>query len=432
MAASIHIYCSMSFFRFLVIFLSIVLSGSSLSFAQDTLQRVEAGRSNSKQQQGKPYVILISADGFRYDFSTKYQATFLQSRKKLGVTAPSMIPSFPSLTFPNHYTLVTGLYPAHHGLVDNTFQDRETGGWYSMSDRNAVKEGKWYGGTPLWVLAEQQKMVSASFYWVGSEADIKGVRPTYWYPYNEKIGIDDRIGAVVKWLKLPEDKRPHLITFYLPEVDHAGHDFGPDSKEVQEAVAFVDNAVKKLNEAVSATGLSVNFIFVSDHGLTKVNNEDPLKVSAVPSDSSRYTVSGNGTMADVFVKDRKQLNSVYRELKGAASRYSVYTKYNTPARWHYSAKDDVKGRIADILLEPNWPEYFSDRKVVKPGAHGYDPYKVKEMHATFIAWGPAFKEGLELPSFENVHVYPLVTDILGLRSTEKIDGKLKVLKPALR
>ncbi|PWG80745.1 alkaline phosphatase family protein [Pararcticibacter amylolyticus] len=418
---------------FTVTIYSLIFYGFTLSsaFAQtDTTQRIEPGRRNSQGQQQKPYVILISADGFRYDFATKYNATFLQSMKKKGVSSPYMQPSFPSLTFPNHYTLVTGLYPSHHGLIGNSFQDPENKEWYSKSKKEAVTAGKWYGGTPLWVLAEQQQMVSASFYWAGSEADIKGLRPTYWYPYNEKISMDRRIATVVKWLKLPEEQRPHLITFYLPEVDNAGHDFGPDSKEVEDAVSVVDSAVRKLTEEVAKTGLPVNFIFVSDHGLTKVNNENPIKISEIPADTTKYTISGSGTMVEVFVKNKGDVNAVYDKLKHNAMGYKVYTKYNTPSYWHFSTNDDVFGRIADILLEPQCPEYFSDKKA-KPGAHGYDPVKVKDMRAIFIAWGPAFKSSLKIRAFENVHIYPLIVRILGLNMSEEIDGRRSVLENTL-
>jgi len=192
-------------------------------FAQDTTEQINPLTKNDPSQYKKPYVILISADGFRADFAEKYDATFLQTISQNGVRAKYMQPSYPSVTFPNHYTIVTGLYPAHHGLVDNTYIDVASGQQYSMANKKMVSEGKWYGGTPLWVLAEQQKMLSASFFWVASEADIQGIKPTYHYIYNEKTNIGTRIQAVKNWLMLPEDRRPHMITFYFPDVDHDAH-----------------------------------------------------------------------------------------------------------------------------------------------------------------------------------------------------------------
>ncbi len=417
----------------LVLFCFLVSFSRSSPAQTDTSQQVILNRKNSFVQQQKPYVILISADGFRYDYDTKYQAKFLLSMEQQGAHSTSMLPSFPSLTFPNHYTLVTGLYPSHHGLVDNSFYDPARKKAYSSSDSNAIRDGSWYGGTPLWALAEQQQMVSASQYWVGSEAAIKGIKPTYWYRYNEKIAIGDRIQTVLNWLRLPDEQRPHLITFYLPEVDHEGHAYGPDAEETRRAVSFVDSAVQKLTEAVKTTGLPVNFIFVSDHGMTRVDTSHTISIAAtIPSDTTRFIIKGGGTMVSIYVKNKAEVKDVYTKLKRNAKGYKVYTKNNTPPHWHYSAKDDSAGRIADILLVPNWPLYFSGQNKVKPGQHGYDPEIVMDMHAAFIAWGPAFKTGCHIKTFENVNIYPLVTEILGLSYTGKIDGNGNVLKGVLK
>jgi len=212
----------------------------------NTDQQIISGRKNSTVQISKPYVILISADGFRADFTELYEAKKLQALSKQGIRGKYMIPSYPSVTFPNHYSIVTGLYPAHHGLVDNSYIDVSTGAFYNMGNKKMVAEGKWYGGTPLWVLAEQQKMISASFFWVGSEADIQGIKPTYYYIYNEKIDIATRIKAVKDWLSLPEDQRPHFITFYFPDVDHDAHTYGPDDIRVKKSVQFVDSSINAL------------------------------------------------------------------------------------------------------------------------------------------------------------------------------------------
>ena len=166
----------------------------------DTTQKVDLSRRNSKKQQDKPYLILISADGFRYDYAKKYKANTLIKLSEKGVRAEAMIPSYPSVTFPNHYSIVTGMYPSHHGIVDNKFYDAKRSDFYIVGTRAKVEDGSWYEGTPLWVLAEQQHMLSASFYWVGSEAAIKGIRPTYYYNYTEKIDIDQRVQVVVNWL----------------------------------------------------------------------------------------------------------------------------------------------------------------------------------------------------------------------------------------
>jgi predicted AlkP superfamily pyrophosphatase or phosphodiesterase len=406
---------------------------ANVNFAQDTTQKVIPGRKNSITQQKKPYVILISADGFRYDYAKKYNAQHLLTLSGEGVQAESMIPSYPSVTFPNHYALVSGLYPSHSGLVNNVFYDRERGDSYSMGDKEKVKDSSWYFGTPLWVLAEQQKMISASFYWVASEAAIQGINPTYYYNYNEKIAIHDRISAVVNWLKLPEEKRPHFITFYFPQVDHAGHVFSPDAPETEHEVNFVDSAVNELNKAVKATGLYVNFIFVADHGMTKVDRDHPISIPAAI-DTNKFKISGDGILVELYAKDKTAIQPAYEQLKAEAKDYDVYLKTNMPANLHYSATDDWHNRIGDILLIPHYPKVFNlwNKKTINMGWHGYDPYKVKDMHATFLAWGPAFKPHTQIAPFKNVDVFNLVNRILGLKYSGKTDGTDELANKVLR
>jgi len=398
--------------------------------APDTVMRIVEGRKNTPEQEKKPYVILISADGFRYDYAKKYDAQHLLDLSSTGVRAKAMIPSFPSVTFPNHYTLVTGMYPSHHGLVSNSFYSEERKDSYYMNNNTKVVDGSWYGGTPLWVLAEQQQMLSASLFWVGSEADIKGVRPTYFFKYTEKIPMAKRIGIVVDWLKLPEAERPHLITFYLSEPDHSGHGFGPEAPETARAVKLVDSVVYQLTQAVSATGLPVNFVFVSDHGMTAVDTTHPI---ATPKeiDTAQFNIIPVSTMLELYARDSRAVQPLYEKLKSSAKDYKVYLKSNTPERWHYGGSDDRFHRIADIVLVPVWPKVFSNKMPGK-GHHGFDPAEVKDMKATFYAWGPAIKSGLTIPAFENVNVYPLITEILGLDYTEEIDGKKEVLHGILK
>jgi predicted AlkP superfamily pyrophosphatase or phosphodiesterase len=409
-------YVTISFFLLITI----------AAFAQtDTTQKIIPGRKNDVSQQNKPYVILVSADGFRYDYAEKYHATHLLELANGGVRASSMIPSYPSVTFPNHYTLVTGLYPAHQGIVNNAFYDRDRKGFYTMSNKAKVADASWYGGTPLWVLAEQQHMLTASFYWVASEAPIKNTNPTYYYVYNEQIDIHKRVQAVVNWLKLPPESRPHFITFYLPQVDHAGHSFGPDAPETAQEVHFVDNAMAKLTTAVKSTGLDVNFIFVSNHGMTKIDTEHPIRIPAAI-DTSKFIVSGDGILVELYAKDTKFVAETYDQLKNEADKYQQYKVYlsqGVPAYLHYNKSDDRFNRIGDILLIPNWPRVFNlNNRRLSPGTHGYDPAVVKDMHATFFAWGPAFKQQLNIPAFQNIDVFPLITDILGLTYIDKIDG----------
>jgi predicted AlkP superfamily pyrophosphatase or phosphodiesterase len=419
--------------RYITLFCFLQFIGITL-FAQaptDSTQRVVPGRSNSPAQQQKPYVIFISADGFRHDLADKYQATNLLSLRAQGTAADAMTPSYPSVTFPNHYSLATGLYPSHHGLVDNSFFDRQLGRGYRISDRVAVEDPSFYGGIPIWVLAEQQQMLSASFFWVGSETAVNGVRPTYYYRFNDKISFDTRLQAVKDWLTLPEDKRPHLITFYLSQVDHAEHMFGPNSKEAEEAVHLVDDVIGRMVKMVDSLHLPVNYVFVSDHGMAQVDTTRGIENPTASIDTTKFIVSFGGTMIHLYAKDKKDIAPAYEALKKHADGFDVYLPDETPSRWHYTDKDDRYHRIGDILLVAHFPRIFHGRGRIIPGEHGYDN-TLPDMGATFYAWGPAIRRKGKIPAFENVNVYPLIAKILGLDITEKIDGSLKVLQPILR
>lgn len=403
----------------------------SAALSQDTAQQVVPGRSNHPSQYSKPYVILISADGFRADFVEKHKAGFLQNISQKGVRAEYMTPSFPSLTFPNHYTLVTGLYPSHHGLVDNSYYDTRRQQFYGMGNKTQVADGSWYGGTPLWVLAEKQQMLTASFYWVASEADIQDTRPTYYYHYNEKIAIGDRINTVKNWLSLPEEKRPHLITFYFPQVDHDAHYYGPDDSRVTDAVQFVDSSIYALQQALQPLGLPINYIFVSDHGMTKVDSGNTLALPAAI-DTAAFIVPSGDALLHVYAKDSSRIESTYQALKKETD-FTVYKLDETPAHWHYRTSDDRYRRLGNLILEPHLPKVFNiNNRKITPGKHGFDNH-LPDMRASFLAWGPAFKQGLRIPGFENIHVYPLIANLLGLKyDEEQIDGKQQVLKNILR
>lgn len=404
---------------------------SIAAFAQEGKQQIVPNRKNDPSQVNKPYVIFISADGFRADFADKYGAENLIRLRNGGVQAQSMKPSFPSVTFSNHYTLATGMYPSHHGLVNNSYYDPNRREIYNKKNESVISDSTWYGGVPIWNLAEQHKMLSASFYWVGSETAINGIRPTYWYQYSTTIPMSVRLKAVKDWLALPEGVRPHLITFYLPEVDFAGHRYGPNSVEVGKAVKYVDSCVGKINEYAQQSNLDVNIVFVSDHGMTAVDNINTLPLPTLLK-NEKYVVPSGDVLIHVYVNDKKDVKTTYKRLKAGAKGYDVLLTSKTPKRWHYRPKDNKDGRLGDILLVPKLPNVFNfSGGPTTIGKHGFDN-DLPEMQATFYAWGPAFKTGLKIPSFENVNVYPLIAKILGLSYHHKIDGKAKVLTPILK
>jgi predicted AlkP superfamily pyrophosphatase or phosphodiesterase len=415
--------------RKLLFLLFFILSGSLQ--AQDTTQYIIPGRTNRHDQLKKPYIILISADGFRYDLADKYNAENLIRLRSSGVAADYMQSVFPSLTFPNHYSIITGDYPAHDGIVDNTFYDPARHQVYSMGNRKAVEDSSWYGATPLWVLAEKQGMLTASYYWVGAESAIQGLRPTYYYKFNSLIPMKDRIQDVRNWLLLPEEKRPHLINFYIPNVDHEEHMHGVDSKQAAEAVQYVDEAVARLVRTIDSLHLPVNYIFVSDHGMANI---DTLSTLSLPRslDTSRFIILNSLAIVHMYARKSSDILPAYNVLKSAAKDYNVYLATNTPARWHYIKKDDRYNRIGDIILVARPPKVFKLSNRELPAAtHGFDPALLL-MHATFYAWGPAFKTHYKIRGFENIHIFPLITNILTLKITHPVDGNLKVLKRVLK
>lgn len=411
----------------------------SFSFSQnksaDTAQVVLPNRVNSTLAKEKPYLIFISTDGFRYDYAKKYKAENLLKFSNQGVSAKAMLPSFPSITFPNHWSLITGLYPSHHGLVDNFFYDYSRKEFYAMSKKENAEDGSWYGGVPLWSLAEKQGVVSASLQWVGSASEAGGIRPTYYYHYHEKFTPEEKISKVINWLKLPEDVRPHFISLYFPEVDAAGHHYGPESDETKNAVKLVDAAMGNLVKKVNELGLkNVNFIFVSDHGMIKVNKENPLSIPEILLDKERFDIYNSQTLLRVVVKNTNEIKAVYHQLKSTKTDdYKVILTKKFPKKLHYGTKDDKYNRIGQILLVPNAPKIFLEKgKSTSVGKHGYNPRKTPEMKAVFYAWGEVFKNNFEIGEFSNVNVYPLVAKILGLKITEPIDGKVSVLEKTLK
>lgn len=416
---------------FSLLFLSLFYLGFSQKKPVDTAQIVIADRINSPQAETAPFVILISSDGFRYDYLEKYHAEHLLKFAEDGVWAKNgMYPSYPSITFPNHYSIVTGLYPAHHGIVDNIFYDPQRNELYKIGTQT-ITDGTWYKGLPLWGLAESQNMMSASLFWVGSESDAGGFRPSYYYRYHDKFSDDDKVRIIKNWLTLPVDKRPHFITLYFPEVDHAGHKYGPDAPQTEQAVKYIDTAIQKLADGLKPLNLPINFIFVSDHGMIGEDEKDYITLPEI--DRTKYIVINSGTFARITAKNLDEVQPLYDRLrKEDHKNYKIYLAKDFPKKLHFSPKEDSSRRIGDIILVPKGTKVLVDAgKKTSIGKHGFNPYKVPEMKATFFAWGPAFKKEKRISSFQNTNIYPLVAKILGLKITQPIDGDIKVLEGTL-
>ena len=377
---------------------------------------------NSEKSKAEPYVILVSIDGFRYDYAKKYNAKNLLNFE---VSAKKMLPSFPSKTFPNHYAIVTGLYPGNNGLVSNSFYDPVKKQNYSIGNRSVVEDASYYKGTPLWVLASQQEMVSASMFWVGSEAPVQGVSPNYYFKYDGKVTEQERVNQTLEWLNLPEEVRPHFITLYFSITDDIGHKFGPNSPEIEEAVLQIDATIGELMDGVSKIDLPVNVIVVSDHGMLEVDTENIINPKTIIPKETIFTAS---FPLMVYDTNAVFIDSLYTELKKDTSRYNVYLKNNIPKQFHYNFNDE---RVGDLLVMPKPPYTFSSKTSLPKGAstHGYDPAVCQEMGAIFYASGPAFNKSIEIDSLENVDVYPVIAKILGLDiDSIKLDSKINVSK----
>ncbi len=390
--------------------------------------------------QSKSSVLLISFDGFRSDYAERYEARNLIAMGKRGVTAKAMLPSFPSTTFPNHYTIVTGMYPAHHGIVENSFWDPKIQARFQFSDAKVAYDTRFWGGTPLWVLAEKQGLKAACYFWPGSDYEIQGTRPTYWYNYDGKVTNQTKADQIIAWLQLPEDKRPRFMTMYLADVDHEGHAYGPDAAETRKSVQDVDQVLGDLLARIDKTGVPVDVIVVSDHGMIKV--EGNIDLGKFTSFEGLRTVGGGNDFkiySDGTPEANAKLDKVYADLKKAEDgRFGVYRQSEIPKELHYTGNARI-GDVVVLALKPIALTVTDPNRPPRQGAnggprstHGFDVARVPEMKAIFYAAGPDFKQGITIDEFENINVYPLIARILGLKITHKIDGDLKVLAPILK
>lgn len=388
---------------------------------------------------GKPAapLLLISLDGFRWDYADKYlgESATLRSLRREGVTARGLIPGFPSNTFPNHYSLVTGLYPAHHGIINNTFTDVSTGEVFQSNLRQSATNPRWWGGEPVWVTAVKHGRKSAAAFWAGSEAEIKGVRPTYWRPFDYSLPFEQRLDEVMGWMTLPADQRPAIVCFYLEETNSAGHRFGPDSPELAAAVRLVDTRIGAMLSRIRMAGIEPNVVVVSDHGMTATSKDRVVLLDEFL-DRESVTVESDGSVL-VLRPAAENEDEILRRL-ARAPHVRAFRAADLPAQLHLGPGP----RVAPIWVLPDdgwhisWRSSFDklrQRYTVNgylQGDHGYDP-ALPNMHGLFIAAGPAFRRDLEIPAVENIHVYNLLCAVLGVPPAPN-DGDDRLVKAALQ
>jgi len=342
-----------------------------------------------------------------------------------------MIPSFPTKTFPNHYTLVTGLYPGNHGIVANNMWDDTLQARFTMSNRAAVTDARWWGGEPIWVTARKQGQKAAAMFWPGSEAPIGGHYPDYWRKFQDDLPHTERISWILEQFHRPGAERPTFTTLYFSDVDHAGHDFGPGTDEVRQAVQRVDAALGELIKGLRARGIfeQVNLIVVADHGMASVSNTGQIFLDDYVDPATVQVVDWSPVLA---IKARDGDHEALLQKLKKAPHLTMYRKHELPARYHYSRHPRVTPLIG--VADPGWTittrKRAAERSNPERGTHGYDP-ALRDMHAAFIAHGPNFKPGAKLNPFENVHVYAAMAHILGLQPA-KNDGDVKVLQKVMR
>ena len=386
----------------------------------------------------KPTVILVALDGFRADYFEKFQPPVLNGMARRGVRAKWLIPAFPTKTFPNHYTIATGLRPENHGIIENNIYDAGFDALFGLSRTEEVRNGRWWLGEPIWATATRQKQIAAAYFFPGTETLIGGARPDYFRNYNGKVPNELRVDTILSYLDLPVEKRPTFLTLYFSDPDDAGHEFSPDSEETRYAVLNTDRLVGRLMDGLKRRGIDerANVIIVSDHGMATVDLRRAVFLDKfLDTDALAARVLWTDEFVQIFPKSGREAEIVSK-LKNVAHA-NCWRKSDIPARFSYRASP----RIAPVvcLADEGW--MLTNQKRYKErieradldqlrGGHGYDN-NLESMRAAFVAHGAAFKKGFVAEPFENVEIYNLMCAILGLKPA-KNDGDFNKVKNMLR
>lgn len=370
-------------------------------------------------------VILISVDGMRSDYIDWFETPNMDRLIADGAHAnEGMIPVYPTKTFPNHYSVVTGLYPANHGIVSNSMYDPEMDDTFAISDREAIETPAWWEGEPIWTAVERQGKVAATYFWVGSETAYDGIRPSHWFTYDGSVPGADRIDQALAWLDLPEDERPTFVSLYFSEVDDAGHRNGPQAEETALAVANIDGYIGRLIDGLESRELfdRVNIIMVSDHGMAQLS---PDRVVALDEfvDMDLIEWVDSTPLASIWPVEGKT-QEVYDALKGAHPNLQVWLKDEVPEQFNYRGHrriPPIVGHVDDgwsTARTREWADANPSR--FTGGTHGYDNSALS-MRALFIGHGPAFKDSVQVAPFENIELYNVMAGIMGIEPSEN-DG----------
>lgn len=369
-------------------------------------------------QQKRNLTIVVSLDAFRWDYPTIYNTPWLDSIAANGVAA-TMVPSYPSSTFPNHFTLATGLVPDHHGIVNSQFWAPEKGELFSMGDSATRYNPYYFGGEPIWVTAKKQGVKSASIYWVGSDVAIQGLYPDYYLRWDNepRLTYPQRVEEALRIAKLPESERPSLLMVYFDEPDWTTHHYGPIAEESEAVIEELDSLMGILYRGLKELDYGVNLIVTSDHGMTEISDEKFISIEqTVNPDWVERIVSTNPT--SIFCKEGCR-DSLFNQLS-KVKHISVWRKEEVPAHLNYGTSN----HLGDIIVAPDLGWQFATTPRGLKGAHGYD-INEPDMQIIFRACGPDFKRGYTLPhSFSNVDLYSILAELLKIEPA-KTDGSLE-------
>lgn len=379
-----------------------------------------AGRDN--------YTVIISLDGLRWDYLDAYDVPFMQQLAREGVEAV-MQPSFPSKTFPNHYTLATGLTPDHHGIIANTFWDREKGVEFSLGNKVTRADGKYYGGDPVWLTAKHQGVKTATVFWVGSDVAIHGEHPTYWRDYQtQQLDFEGRVDEILRLLKMPEKDRPHLVMAYFEEPDRSGHNYGPMNRLTRRAMEDMDRLLSLMWTRIQMLPIAsqVNLIITGDHGMTSVDPKRFVDIDDVLP-KHWYTRFCNDYPTLIYASAPQYIDSICEAMQHV-DHVRAWKAADIPAYLAYGTNKNM----GDVIVLPDVGWLFADKPSGKQrGSHGFD-HMAADMQVGFRAIGPDFKVGYEKPDrFRNVCLYPLLCYLLGVTPSPN-DGNLDEVRDMLR
>ena len=380
-----------------------------------------------------PPLILVAFDGFRWDYMDRVETPALDRLAAAGVRAERLIPAFPTKTFPNHYTMVTGLYAEHHGIISNNIRDPALEDRFSLRNRDAVQDPRWWHGEPIWRTAQRQGRAAAPYFWPGSEAPIGGRHAAWWQPYDGSLAGEDRVDQVLDLLDLPAEDRPAFATVYFSDVDDAGHRHGPDDQAaIEAAVRRVDAGLGRLIDGLEDRGLwgRAHLLVVSDHGMIGTPPDQVIVLDEYVDLETANVVDWAPVLA--VWPAAEDVDEVYDSLAGAHPSLAIYRKAEIPDDWHY--RDSP--RIAPIigLLEGGWrvtSKAYLDLRGgrLSAGDHGFH-HELEEMGALFVAAGPGLRRGVTVPPVSNVHLYELMCHLLELEPAAN-DGSLDAVRHLL-